>query len=211
MNKRMNSMTNRSRLAQLSCLLLVAILSALATAQARPKSTLNHRHLPHIPFARAASAPWVAPRVQTSEDQLVYVTYVLSLTSGGTNIYDIAPGGPELVGVLDVGGGGPVAVDSQENVYVIQTNLDGNLYQLDAAVYRYARGSSEGTKLFDAPNIGAEAMTVAADGTVYIARPGTGFERLCGREVLAARLFRPGSSRRLGRRLPDRHLARSEW
>jgi|ERR1051326_149787 hypothetical protein len=170
MNKQMNLMTTRSLLAQLSCVLLVAILSALATAQARPKSTLNHRNLPvNIPFARAASASWVSPRVQTTEDQLVYVTYVLSLTSGGTNIYDIAPGGPQLVGMLDVGGGGPVAVDSQENVYVIQTNLDGNLYQLDAAVYRYARGSTQGTKLFDAPNIGAEAMTVAADGTIYIA------------------------------------------
>src|SRR5689334_15341495 len=170
MTLRTNSMNTRSLLAPLSGFLLIAVLSGFAAAQAAPKSMLSRHNLwPNLPFAKSAPASWVSPRVRASEDQLVYVTYIVSLTSGATNIYDITPNGAQLVGTLDVGGGGPVAVDSQENAYVIQTNLDGNLYQLDAAVYEYARGSSQGTKLFDAPNLGAEAMTVGSDGTIYIA------------------------------------------
>jgi hypothetical protein len=103
------------------------------------------------------------------ENRLVYVSFITGLTSGGTNVYQITSDGAQLLGTTGQGGGGPVAVDSHQNMYTIQANLDENLYQMDAAVYISPPGSMQSSLLFTAPGIGAEAMTVAPDGTVYIA------------------------------------------
>jgi hypothetical protein len=103
-----------------------------------------------------------------AENPLVYVSYITGATSGGTNIYEISSGEAKLLGSLNKGGGGPVAVDADENVYVVGANLDSNGYQSTAAVFMYARGSKQGKNIFTAKNLGAAAMTVGADGTVYI-------------------------------------------
>lgn len=104
-----------------------------------------------------------------AQNPLVYVSFLTGLTTGGTDIYEITPSGAQLLGTLDHGGGGPVAVDAQQNVYVVDANLDSNLFQTTSPVYMYAPGSTQGQLLFNAPKFGAEAMTVAADGTIYIA------------------------------------------
>ncbi|HEX8816653.1 MAG TPA: hypothetical protein VF753_14235 [Terriglobales bacterium] len=104
-----------------------------------------------------------------AEDSLVYVSFITGVTSGGTNIYEITPGGQKIIGTLGNGGGGPVAVDAQENVYIVQADIGSNGYQIDSAIYQYARGSKTGKLLFTANNLGAEAMTITSDGTVYMA------------------------------------------
>jgi len=107
--------------------------------------------------------------VAVGQNSLVYVSFLTGLKSGGTNIYQISQGGAQLVGTLDVGGGGPVAVDAQQNAYVIPADWDSGLYQLTTNVYRYAPGSTQGTQLFKVDNLGAAAMTIGTDGTVYVA------------------------------------------
>ncbi|HEY7095094.1 MAG TPA: hypothetical protein VH437_00090 [Terriglobales bacterium] len=107
--------------------------------------------------------------VAVAQNSSVYVSFLTGLKSGGTNIYQITQGGAQLMGTLDIGGGGPVAIDAQQNVYVIPADWDSGLYQLTTNVYRYAPGSTQGTQLFKVDNLGAQAMTVGADGTVYVA------------------------------------------
>jgi len=103
------------------------------------------------------------------QNTLVYVSFITGLNSGGTDIYQITSGGAQLLGTTAQGGGGPVAVDSQQNMYTVEAHLDDNLYQIDSPVYMSPPGSSQSSLLFTAAGIGAEAMTVAPDGTVYIA------------------------------------------
>ena len=122
-----------------------------------------------LPYHAADIKSWVKPGLAASQNPLVYVSVLTGLTSGVTDIYEIANGSATLVGQLDQGGGGATAVDSQQNVYIIQANYDGNLYQQDSHVYVYAQGATQPFFDFDAPGFGAEAMTVGADGTVYMA------------------------------------------
>ncbi len=103
------------------------------------------------------------------QNTVVYVSFLTGLTSGGTDMYQITSGGAQLLGTTAQGGGGPVAVDAQQNMYTVQANLDDNFYQIDSAIYVSPPGSTQSTLLFTAEGIGAEAMTVAPDGTVYIA------------------------------------------
>ncbi len=103
------------------------------------------------------------------QNTLVYVSFITGLNSGGTDAYQITSGGAQLLGTTGQGGGGPVAVDSQQNMYTVEANLDNNLYQINSPVYISPAGSLQSSLLFTAPGIGAEAMTVAPDGTVYIA------------------------------------------
>lgn len=103
------------------------------------------------------------------QNPLVYVSFITGPTTGGTDIYQITSNGAQLLGTTGQGGGGPVTVDSQQNMYTIEANLDGNGYQINSAVYMSAPGSKQGSLLFTAAGIGAEAMTVGPDGTVYIA------------------------------------------
>jgi hypothetical protein len=124
---------------------------------------LEHAGIIAILVAATLSGAAVAQNSQ------VYVSFVTGLTSGGTNVYQISSSGALLTTTLNIGGGGPVAVDAQQNVYVIEANLDGNLYQLNAAVYQFANGSTQGNLLFTANNFGAEVMTVGSDGTIYMA------------------------------------------
>ncbi|MGH9641518.1 MAG: hypothetical protein ACRD3Q_03760 [Terriglobales bacterium] len=128
------------------------------------------RHIPAgtLPYKSLGVASWIKSGVDTTSTPLVYVTVLTGLTSGVTDIYEIANGTATLVGQLDIGGGGPIAVDSQQNVYVIAANYDGNLYQQDSHVYVYPRGSITSTFDFDAPGFGAQAMTVDASGNVYM-------------------------------------------
>jgi hypothetical protein len=107
--------------------------------------------------------------VATAENPLVYVSFITGITSGGTNIYEITSGGAKLIGTLGKGGGGPVAVDAQENVYVVEADIGSTGYQMNSPIFVYPRGSMKGKHIFTAKNLGAEAMTVAADGTIYIA------------------------------------------
>jgi len=111
----------------------------------------------------------VAGAASAQTSSLVYVTYLTDVNAGATSVYTITNNNPQLTATLNIGGGGPAAVDAQENVYVIPADLDANLYQQTATVYRFAKGGSEGTKLFTINQLGAEVMTVGADGTVYIA------------------------------------------
>ena len=104
-----------------------------------------------------------------AQNTYVYVSFITGLNSGGTNIYQITSGGAQLLGTTGQGGGGPVAVDSNQNMYTVLADLDDNLYQIDSPVYISPPGSTQSSLLFTAPGIGAEAMTVAPDGTVYIA------------------------------------------
>lgn len=104
-----------------------------------------------------------------AQNTLVYVSFITGLNSGGTDVYQITAGGAQLLGTTGQGGGGPVAVDSQQNMYTVEANLDDNLYQINSPIYISPAGSLQSSLLFTAQGIGAEAMTVAPDGTVYIA------------------------------------------
>lgn len=103
------------------------------------------------------------------QNTLVYVSFLTGLNSGGTDVYQITSGGAQLLGTTGQGGGGPVAVDSQQNMYTVQANYDDNLYQINSAIFLSPPGSTQSSLLFTAEGIGAEAMTVAPNGTVYIA------------------------------------------
>jgi hypothetical protein len=145
---------------------VVSLLSVLAFAAAPsriPKGTL--------PLQGRTVQSWIKPGVAASENPLVYVSVLTGLTTGVTDIYEIAGGAAALVGELNIGGGGAVAVDSRENVYVIAADYDDNLYQQNSAVYVYPRGSTESSFNFTASGFGAEAMTVGSDGTVYMTGP----------------------------------------
>ena len=146
----------------------LAVLLFCVVASAAPPRVPLRIPTNSLPYYSPSSKSWVAPRVAASENPLVYVTLLTGLTSGVTDIYEIANGTSTLVGELNQGGGGAVAVDSQQNVYIIQANYDDNLFQQDSHVYVYPRGSATSTFDFDAPGFGAEAMTVGADGTVYM-------------------------------------------
>lgn len=121
-----------------------------------------------LPFHSPETESWVAASVAGSQDPLVYVSVISSLTSGATQIYDVANGSATYVGQLNRGGGA-TAVDSQQNVYVIEADYDQNFFQQRSHVYVYARGSSRPSRDFVAQGLGAQAMTVGADGTVYMA------------------------------------------
>jgi hypothetical protein len=141
----------------------VSLLSALAFAAAPPRIPKGT-----LPLKGRTIPSWIKPGVATSENPLVYVTVLTGLTTGVTDIYEIAGGAATLVGELNVGGGGALAVDSQENVYVIAADYDDNLYQQNSQVFVYPRGSTESSFNFTASGFGAEAMTVGSDGTAYM-------------------------------------------
>lgn len=107
--------------------------------------------------------------LSVAQNTLVYVSFITGLNSGGTDVYQMTSGGAQLLGTTGQGGGGPVAVDSQQNMYTVEANMDDNLYQINSPVYISPAGSLQSSLLFTAQGIGAEAMTVGPDGTVYIA------------------------------------------
>ena len=118
----------------------------------------------------------LVPCLAAAQNPLVYVSFLTGAKAGGTNVYQITQSGAQLMDTLDRGGGGPVAVDKQQNVYVVQADLGNGGYQQDSAVYMYAPGGTKGALLFTAKSFGIESMTVAADGTFYAGGqvPGTG-------------------------------------
>ena len=118
-----------------------------------------------IVFAASASA------ASAQQGDVVYTSLLTGLRSGVTNIYSIGANGATLSGRLDKGGGGPVAVDAQGNVYVIQADYDSNLFQQNTPVYVFAPGSRTPIRRFVAHGFGAQAMTIGSDGTVYMAGP----------------------------------------
>lgn len=103
------------------------------------------------------------------QNTYVYVSFLSGLNTGGTNVYQITSSGAQLLGTTAQGGGGPVAVDSQQNMYTVQADYDDSLYQIDSPIYVSPPGSTQSTHLFTAPGLGAETMTVDSAGTVYIA------------------------------------------
>lgn len=104
-----------------------------------------------------------------SQGDIVYTSLLTGQTSGVTNIYSIGSNGATLTGRIDKGGGGPVAVDAQQNVYIIQADYDSNLLQKDTPVLVFAPGSRTPSRRFVAHGFGAEAMTIGSDGAVYMA------------------------------------------
>jgi hypothetical protein len=146
--------------------LAVSLLSVLAFAAAPPRIPKGT-----LPLKGRTVQSWMKSGVATSENPLVYVSVLTSQTTGVTDIYEIADGAATLVGELNIGGGGPVAVDLQENVYVVAADYDDNLYQQNSQVFVYPRGSTESSFNFTASGFGAEAMTVGSDGTVYMTGP----------------------------------------
>jgi hypothetical protein len=171
MKNRIQFMSLRSLLGMILCL---ASLVSAVTAQLPHRTDPQRIPAGALPLSSEVTS-WMSPTASSSQNPLVYVSFVTGFTSGGTDIYEITSNGgkrqAQLIGALDKGGG-PVAVDAQQNVYVVEANLDDNLFQVDSAVFRYPRGSTQGELLFTAPNLGGfgeEAMTVAADGSIYIA------------------------------------------
>jgi hypothetical protein len=162
-------MTMRPNLVVTLALSLGLFLPLPAAAQAK-------RPIPHLalPPSLATAHPVNSNSgktvpLATPQNPLVYVTVLTALNAGVTDVYQISGGTALLTGTLNEGGGGPVAVDAQQNVYVAQANYDGNFYEEDTPVYEFAPGSSTGTLIFTATGLGAEAMTVGSDGTIYIA------------------------------------------
>lgn len=176
---------------QSTLFLCLATFIAGAAAQVLPPRTggtqaprrPNRQPLPAgtLPLANPVQS-WMSQNVASSTNPLVYVSFITGQNSGGTNIYEITSVGgkqqAQLIGTLDQGGGifGSVAVDAQQNVYIIEADLDDNGFQIDCPVYKYARGSAQGTLIFTAQNLNPIDMIVARDGSVYIAGmdPATG-------------------------------------
>lgn len=119
----------------------------------------------------AASICGSASIAAAQQGDVVYTSLLTGLRSGVTDIYSIGANGATLTGRLDKGGGGPVAVDGQGDVYVIEANYDGNLFQQSTPVYVFAPGSRRPIRRFVAHGFGAQAMAIGADGTVYMAGP----------------------------------------
>ena len=122
-------------------------------------------------FAAAIVFAVSTAAASAQQGDIVYTSLLTGLRSGVTNIYSIGANGATLSGRLDKGGGGPVAVDAQGNVYVIQADYDGNLFQQSTPVYVFAPGSRTPSRRFVAHGFGAQAMAIGADGTVYMAGP----------------------------------------
>jgi hypothetical protein len=141
----------------------VFLMSVSAVATPRP-------HIPAkmFPTKGRPVQSWMKSTVAQTENPLVYVSVLTGLTTGVTDVYEIANGSATLVGQLNVGGGGAVAVDAEENVYIINADYDDNLYQQNSPVSVFARGSTDPFFTFQANGFAAEAMTVGPDGTVYM-------------------------------------------
>jgi hypothetical protein len=132
---------------------------------------------------------WVRAGIAASQNPLVYVTMLTGLHSGATEIYEIANGAATRVGHIYRGGGGALAVDSQQNVYIIEADYDQNLYERRSHVFVYPRGSAQPSRDFIAQGFGAQAMTVGVDGTVYMS--GQLYPNI---NAFGAMKFAPGSS-----------------
>lgn len=132
--------------------------------------------------AFAATVP-----ASAAPNRLVYVSLITGLTSGVTNVYNATPNG-QLVASLNRGGGGPIAVDAQRRVYVVDADYDSNFVEINSRIFVYPPGATKPSRLLVANNFGAQAMAVARDGTVYVA--GSKYPSSGGSEVLA---FGPGS------------------
>lgn len=122
-------------------------------------------------LAAAAILAGSATAASAAQGDVVYTSLLTGLNSGVTNVYSIGASRARLIGRIDKGGGGPIAVDAQQNLYVIQADYDSNLYQKNTPVLVYAPGGTTPIRRFVAHGFGAQAIAIGPDGTVYMAGP----------------------------------------
>jgi hypothetical protein len=136
---------------------------------------------------------WMTSGIGSSHAQLIYASLITSGSTGETNVYEVSGNTLKLVGQL-VDGGGPVAVDRNQNVYV--ADAGANLFTSWPArsVYEFARGATK-PKLVLHPNGLVWNIAVGYDGTVYLASAATKAPHLGS--ILR---YRPGST--IGTLLP---------
>lgn len=115
---------------------------------------------------RKPTVSWIRGDVAGSSAELVYASVLTSASTGETEIYEQSGKTLALVGQLNEGGG-PVAVDRDQNVYVAEAGSNA-LGFCARNVYEYARGSTTPKRVLQNPNM-SWAMAVGYDGTVYVA------------------------------------------
>jgi hypothetical protein len=159
------------------------LIDTTIAAQATPKGVSASEFRAHmvqrvksLPPAKRITA-WVHASA-TSTSPLVYVSLVTGIDSGITNIYQPSGSTLQLVGQLPVGGG-PVAVDSAQNVYVTDFgNLSSNQGYPQTQTFVYARGATTPKLVLQTTPFSTEAITVAHDGTVYEVGPPAAYQPL---------------------------------
>jgi hypothetical protein len=161
-----------------ACAIVALMLSMASAAGASPVSAQGPIHAElRQREALAGSRPvhvksWLSPaarRRATATSQLIYASVITSLSTGQTNIYTKQNGTLALVGQLNEGGG-PIAVDSQGNVYVAEAGSNVLGY-VPRNVYVYAPGATTPTRVLQNPNYMSWSIAVAKDGTVFVAGP----------------------------------------
>jgi hypothetical protein len=156
---------------------LLALTTSLSAVPALADSPVRFSEHGQSRLARS-SAParsWMSPGVASSNTQLVYASLINSVSTGETNVYEVAGSTLKLVGQLAVGGG-PITVDRDQNVYVSDTGGDVLKWRAHT-VYEFARGATK-PKLVLHPNRDAWNIVVAYDGTVYVAGASLGAKHL---------------------------------
>jgi hypothetical protein len=160
------SVTNRSL--RVVSIALAGALSAAPAIAAPPDSPIRANAQQQASLDRPSTPvrSWMASGVASSKTQLIYASLINSVSTGSTNVYEVSGTTLKLVGQLAVGGG-PIAVDRNENVYVASTGA--NVVKWDSRnVYEFARGATKPTRILQDPDQ-AWDIAIAYDATVYVA------------------------------------------
>jgi hypothetical protein len=140
-----------------------------ANASATPPTLLapNAKQRALLTMARPLHATsWMSPSVSSSTAPLLYLSIITSASTGETLIYQQQ--GRKLVQVGQLSeGGGPIAVDRNQNVYVAESGTDVLGY-VPRNIYVYARGATTPTRVLKNANM-SWTIGVGYDGTVYVA------------------------------------------
>ncbi|HTU82146.1 MAG TPA: hypothetical protein VMF61_08455 [Candidatus Acidoferrales bacterium] len=186
------------RLALLIAGLFAGVPYASSAASIPPPVRGPAARLARLPQSRPAFRSWIAPGLAHSSAPLIYASVITSVSSGQTNIYEESSSGSPtltLVGELNEGGG-PVAVDSQQNVYVAESGKNVLGFS-QRNIYVYARGSTTPMRVLKNPRTMTWALAVTKDGTVYAA----GYDVPASAHPSHVKAFRPGST--TGKLLPN--------
>jgi hypothetical protein len=125
--------------------------------------------------------------IASSNARLVYLSIITSASTGETNVYEVAGNTLKLVGQL-ADGGGPIAVDRDQNVYVADAGTNLFTSWPARSVYEFARGATK-PKLVLHPHALVWNIAVGYDGTVYLASASSKLPHL-GSVIR----YRPGST-----------------
>jgi hypothetical protein len=140
---------------------------------------------------------WMSPDIlASSKTPLVYVSLITSATTGQTNIYKQHGISLTLVGQLSTGGG-PVAVDSEQNVYIGEVGNPVGFAPRNIDVF--ARGATTPMRTLIDPD-SAEYIAVAKDGTVYVAGQTTAYGN-------PSRVLKFARGRKVGEILPPLRIS----